>query len=149
MTTMTTLSAQNKEEKATQKRQAVKELVRSKNYKIYVNIALPMSGHSIQLSSEYYLEVKNDSLFSYLPYYGRAYMIPYDGGKGLIFNAPITSYQIKKNKKGKYEVTAETRNSEDTYKYYLTIFYDGSSNIQVNMQNRQSIGFIGRLDLKE
>ena len=66
-----TLSAQSKKEKKEQKKEAVKELIVSENYKIDVNTAMPMRGRSIPLTSLYSLEIRNDSVISYLPYYGR------------------------------------------------------------------------------
>ena len=70
-----TLSAQSKKEKKEQKKEAVKKLIESENYKIDVNTAMPMRGRSIPLTSSYSLEIRNDSVISYLPYYGRAYSI--------------------------------------------------------------------------
>ena len=46
-----------------------------------------MKGRSRALTSDYSIEIRNDSVFSYLPYFGVAYNVPYGGGKGLIFNA--------------------------------------------------------------
>ena len=81
-----TLSAQqSKKEKKEQKKEAVMKLIESENYKIDVNTAMPMRGRSIPLTSSYSLTIRNDSVISYLPYYGRAYSIPYGGGDGLNF----------------------------------------------------------------
>ncbi len=66
-----TLSAQSKKEKKEQKKEAVKKLIASENYKIDVQTALPMRGRSIPLTSPYSLEIRNDSVISYLPYFGR------------------------------------------------------------------------------
>lgn len=84
-----TLSAQSKQEKKEQKKEAVKKLIASENYKIDVRTAMPMRGRSIPLTSPYSLEIRNDSVISYLPYFGRAYSIPYGGGDGLNFRAPL------------------------------------------------------------
>ena len=75
-----TLSAQTKKEKKEQKKEAVRQLIVSEDYKIDVNTAMPMRGRSIPLTSQYSLQIRNDSVFSYLPYYGRAYSVPYGGG---------------------------------------------------------------------
>ena len=83
-----TLSAQTKKEKKEQKKEAVRQLIVSEDYKIDVNTAMPMRGRSIPLTSQYSLQIRNDSVFSYLPYYGRAYSVPYGGGSVLIFNSP-------------------------------------------------------------
>ena len=42
-----------------------------------------MKGGSKHLTSDYSLEIRNDSVYSYLPYFGVAYNVPYGGGKGL------------------------------------------------------------------
>lgn len=144
-----TLSAQSKKEKEVLKKAAVKELILSENYKIDVTSAIPMRGRSIPLTSSYSLEIRNDSIISHLPYYGRAYSIPYGGGSGLIFKAPIKEYTMELDKKGKARIKFKARNPEDLYEFSVTIYDNGSANIDVNMQNRQSISFLGELFLPE
>lgn len=142
------LMAQSKKEKKAQTEQAVRTAIDAKHYKINVNRATPMKGGSKYLTSNYTLEIRNDSLFSYLPYFGVAYNIPYGGGKGLIFNAPISEYTTEYNKKGTARINLKLRNDEDNYLYHITIFPDGSSSIQVTPTNRQSISFSGEMDIK-
>ena len=96
-----TLSAQqSKKEKKEQKKEAVMKLIESENYKIDVNTAMPMRGRSIPLTSSYSLTIRNDSVISYLPYYGRAYSIPYGGGDGLNFKTILKEYNVEMDKKG-------------------------------------------------
>ena len=135
-----TLSAQSKKEKKEQKKEAVKE---------DVNTAMPMRGRSIPLTSLYSLEIRNDSVISYLPYYGRAYSIPYGGGNGLNFKAPLKEYNMKLDKKGNSVITFTARNPEDKFDFRVKVYSNGSTSIDVNMQNRQSISFQGELDVKE
>ncbi|WP_294629971.1 DUF4251 domain-containing protein [uncultured Bacteroides sp.] len=144
-----TLSAQSKKEKKEQKKEAVMKLVASENYKIDAQTALPMRGRSIPLSSSYSLEVRNDSVISSLPYFGRAYSIPYGGGMGLNFKAPIKEYTMKTDKKGNAVIRFIARNTEDSYEFKAKIYPNGSASIDVNMQNRQSISFQGELDMKD
>lgn len=146
---VSTLSAQTKKEKKEMKQQAVKELVLSEKYKIDVNRALPARGRSVSLTSPYSVEVRNDSIISYLPYYGRAYSIPYGGGEGLNFKAPINDYKIEWDKKGTAKIQFTARSTEDRFSFNIDIFSNGSSSIFVNMQNRQSISFQGDLDIPE
>ena len=47
-----TLSAQTKKEKKEQKKEAVRQLIVSEDYKIDVNTAMPMRGRSIPLTSQ-------------------------------------------------------------------------------------------------
>ena len=144
-----TLSAQSKKEKKEQKKEAVKKLIESENYKIDVNTAMPMGGRSIPLTSSYSLEIRNDSVISYLPYYGRAYSIPYGGGDGLNFKAVLKEYSMEMDKKGNAVIEFIARNPEDRYEYRVKVFPNGSASIDVNMQNRQSISFQGELYIKE
>ncbi len=143
------LMAQSKKEKKQQTEQAVRKAIEAKNYKINVDRAMPMKGGSKYLTSNYSVEIRNDSIFSYLPYFGVAYNIPYGGGKGLIFNAPISEYTMEYSKKGKAEVNLRLRNEEDSYTYNITIYPGGESNIQVTPTNRQSISFSGKMDLEK
>lgn len=140
-----TLSAQTKKEKKEQKKEAVKKLIVSENYKIDVRTALPMRGRSIPLSSPYSLEIRNDSVISYLPYFGRAYSIPYGGGDGLNFRAPLKEYSMEMDKKGNAVIKFTARNPEDRYEYRAKVYSDGTASIDVNMTNRQSISFQGDL----
>ena len=127
----------------------MKELIVSENYKIDVNTAMPMRGRSIPLTSLYSLEIRNDSVISYLPYYGRAYSIPYGGGDGLNFKAVLKEYSMEMDKKGNAVIEFIARNPEDRYEYRVKVFPNGSASIDVNMQNRQSISFQGELYIKE
>ena len=141
-----TLSAQTKKEKKEQKKEAVRQLIVSENYKIDVNTAMPMRGRNITLSSPYSLEIRNDSVFSYLPYYGRAYSVPYGGGSGLIFNAPLKEYTMDLDKKGNAVIKFSARSPEDFFEFSSKVFSNGTASIDVIMQNRQSISYRGELD---
>ena len=134
---MIPITAQNKKEKKQQREQAVREAVDAKAYKINVDRVMPMKGGSKHLTSDYSLEIRNDSVYSYLPYFGVAYNVPYGGGKGLNFSAPLSEYTSTYSKKGNAKITLKVRNEED------------SSNIQVTPTNRQSISFSGEMDLKK
>ena len=75
--------------------------------------------------------------------------VPAGGGKGLNFSAPLSEYTSTYSKKGNAKITLKVRNEEDNYLYNITIYPNGSSNIQVTPTNRQSISFSGEMDLKK
>jgi hypothetical protein len=104
---------------------------------------LPMNGRSQTLTSPYSLEIKDDRVKSHLPYYGRAYSIPYGGGEGLNFEAEITGYKLSFDTKGKAVVEFETKTKEDQHGFRLEIFPNGSTSIHVTPVNRQAISFHG------
>lgn len=138
--------AQSKKEMREQKEQAVKERIVSENYKISVNTAFPRRGRNVQLTSPYSVEIRNDSVLSYLPFYGRAYSVPYGGGNGLIFQAPLTEYIMEMNKKGTAKIKFTTRTPEDKFTFNISIYSNGSAHVHVNMQNRESISFSGEVE---
>lgn len=143
------LCAQTKKEKKEQKAKEVKELIESKRFTIDVNRAIPMGGRSLTLTSPYSLEMRGDSAISYLPYFGRAYTVPYGGGDGLRFEKSITDYLCSFNKKGTAQIQFRVKTDEDIYAFSVQIFSNGSASINVTPVNKQSITFYGELAPKK
>ncbi|MDL2243927.1 DUF4251 domain-containing protein [Parabacteroides sp. OttesenSCG-928-J18] len=143
------LFAQSKKEKKEALAKEVKEQVESGSFTIEVDRALPMSGRAVHLTSSYSLELKDDSVRSYLPYFGRAYSVPYGGGDGLHFSAEMTEKDLKYDKKGNAEIRFQAKTSEDNYSFDVKVFTNGNASIQVRPVNRQSISFNGNLKLEE
>ena len=124
---------------------AVIEAMSGRHYKIDVESAYPSRGKMLSLSWGFSLEIKGDTIISNLPYYGRAYSIPYGGGKGLNFTSTIQSYTSSEVKMGKSRVVIKTRNEEDSYQYTLEVFPNGEATIDVISRERETISFRGRL----
>lgn len=141
--------AQNREEKKALMERKVNETIHAKQYKINVDYMYPQRGGGRTVTSNYSIEVRNDSLFSYLPYFGVAHRAPYGGGKGLVFDAPINKYEAKKDKKGRIKIELAVRNEEDSYTYHITLYSNGSANIDVQPNNKDQITFSGKLDVEE
>ena len=134
------------EERAAQKAEfsrKVKAALDKRAYKISINRMFPMQGASRSVSYGYSVTVKNDSLFSYLPYFGRAYDVPYGGGKGLSFDAPIGHYHEIQSNNGSRQIDIELKNEEDNYTYHITVFDNGSSSIEVQARKRERISYNG------
>ena len=141
-------SCASSEERAAQKAdfaRKVKVSLDQRVFKISVNRMIPMSGSSRSVSYGYSVEVKNDSLFSNLPYFGKAYQVPYGGGKGLTFNASISHYQESQKKNGARQIDIEVKNDEDTYNYQMTVYDNGSSSINVQGRQREGISYSGEV----
>ena len=124
----------------------VKAALTARNYRIAVSRMYPRSGASKNVSYSYSVTVRNDSLFSYLPYFGRAYDVPYGGGKGLNFDAPIESYKESQLKNGQRHIEIGLKNDEDTYLYTINVFDNGSSSIDVQSRRRESISYSGEME---
>jgi hypothetical protein len=137
-----------KEEKVA-KEVEIREAIENRTYKIDVDRVIPMSGSSRTLTSLYSLEINGDKVKSHLPYFGRAYSVPYGGGEGLIFESTITDYKSSFDSKGKSVIEFKTRTKEDQYVYNVEISTNGTASINVRPNNRQSISFHGKASPKK
>ena len=127
--------------------QAIKKQIDDQHYTIKVTRVIPMNGMSRELIPSYSLTIKGDTINSHLPYFGQAYSnIPYGGGQGLIFEAPIMGYSLKYNAKGTANINISTRSEDDTYKYQVQVFENGATSILVTSNNRQTINYLGRIE---
>ena len=141
-----TLTQAEKEQRKMAQKQAVEKALADRHYTIDVLMMYPQKGPGRQVNGDYSLEVKGDTLVSYLPYFGRAYQVPYGGGKGLNFSAVMDYYSATTDAKGKTIVVIGVTNDEDTYEYTLSIFDNGSTTIDVSAQQREHISYSGRMD---
>jgi hypothetical protein len=123
---------------------ALREAIENRMYVIEVDRAIPMSGSSRMLTSPYSLTINGDEVKSHLPFFGRAYTIPYGGGEGLIFETTSINYQLTWEKRGKAVIEFNANTQEDRHIFRIQIFANGSSSISVTPTNRQSISFSGR-----
>ena len=129
-----------------QKALAVEKALASRRYVVDVRMMYPRRGRAVNVSSNYSLEVKGDTVVSYLPYFGRAYSVPYDGGKALNFSAPISSYESARDEKGRTYVKLVTDNEEDVITFQLEIFDNGQATIDVQAREREPITYSGELE---
>ena len=131
--------------RATEQAVKVKAALSQRDFKISVGRMYTNRGGSKSLSYGYQVAVRNDSLFSYLPYFGRAYNIPYGGGKGLNFSERIGGYQESVVKNGCRHIEINVKNNEDNYLYVIDVFDNGNSDIVVQAQQRERISYSGEM----
>ena len=124
----------------------VTNALNNRDYKIVIDRMYPMRGSSRHVSFGYSVEVRNDTLISYLPYFGRAYNVPYGGGKGLNFTAPIGSYQEFMKRNGQRHIEIGVSNEEDTYFYTIEVFDNGNSTVDVRARQRERISYSGNIE---
>jgi hypothetical protein len=124
----------------------ISNAVTQKHFKVEVSRAYPQGGQLIPLTSLYSLTVRGDSVYSYLPYFGRAYRVPYSGSVGLNFNGVMTDYRTYRGRRGETIAKFNLASPEDRHEYTVEIEDNGVSTIRVNSLNRQSIDFEGRME---
>ena len=124
----------------------VKQQIESQRYSISVDYMIPTRGPARSLNTLYSITVQGDTLISYLPYFGRAYNIPYGGGTGLNFTAPLFDYSLSFNSKGTARISFRARSEGDVILYNIEIFTNRRASIRVTSNNREGISFNGRLE---
>ncbi len=122
----------------------VSGLINSKRYVFIAQMASPVGGQSRQLTSEYDLKVRGDSIIAYLPYFGRAYTAPADPSKGGIqFTSTDNAYTQSARKKGGWDINIKPNDAGDVRQMVLSVTSTGNATLQVISNNRQTISFNG------
>jgi hypothetical protein len=140
-------SPPSKQDKQQARKLLIKNLVDSQHYVFNAQVAMPLGGHTIQLTGDYYdLKISRDAVVSYLPYYGRAYSAPLDPTQsGIQFTSKKFDYTSTPRKKGGWDILIKTKDKQDNWQLSLGISEDGYANLQVNGGNRQAISFTGAI----
>lgn len=132
------------------KKDKIKDLVATQSYVFKAQTALPMSGRTRPLTSEYDMKVAKDSIITYLPYFGRAYTAPLDASKGGIqFTSRKFDYTVNNGKKGGWSIQISPKDADDVRQMVLMLSEDGYGTLQVTSNNRQAIMFNGYITERE
>jgi len=145
---VTKLTPEEKAARAAAKAEAVTQALQDRNFTIEVDYMTPRYGVSRRVDFGYELTVHGDSVYSCLPYFGRAYRLPYGGGVGLNFVATMQAWRLTQMNNEMQRLEIEVRNEEDTYLYTVDVFSNGRANIDVYSQNRDGIGYTGEMIFK-
>ena len=123
----------------------VEQALKDRRYAVDIAMMYPQGEMGVNVESDYSIEVRGDTLMSYLPYRGKGWIVPYNGGKGLNFTAPIKRYVVTKEKQDRTRILLMTDNEEEPLRYELLIFKNGSTTLDVFFQGRSDINYSGDL----
>lgn len=143
------LAQTTKAQKKEAKRAALKAKIDSDHFVFEANYVNPQRGSGRALTSEYDLRVSPDTIVSYLPYFGRAYVAPTNPLEGGIkFTSTKFAYTKTKNKKGGWSILIKPKDKNisdmrDVNSLQLNISEDGYASLQVMSTNREQISFDG------
>ena len=137
----------NRELKAELKRakaEAIREIVKSKNFVFKAETVNPMNTRTKTLKSDFGIEVRNDTVFSYMPYYGNTYSRDYTTFKDspMGFIQPVETFTSKRTKKG-YLIKIRVNNVHDVIDLNFHINLDGLATASASSINRQAISYSG------
>jgi hypothetical protein len=123
----------------------VKKMILDQSFTFVPTHALPLGGGSIQLSYSFEAEIKGDSIFSYLPFFGVAYHVEYGGRNSAFdFSLPVENYEMEEDRNG-YRIKLEIKNKIDYITYSFHISELGYSTLNVTSTNRQAISYYGSI----
>ena len=134
--------------KRIEKEKETKVLIESRQYRFVAHTALPMSGRSIQLTSEYDLVVDSLQVRSYLPFFGVAYYAEYGQAEGGIKfdNEAIEYSAIFNEKKKSYRINMKVKGKRDVYQIGLDAGVSGYATLNILSNDQQSISFYGVIE---
>ena len=135
--------------KKERKQMAVLGAITDKRWHIDITSMNTMRYGSRSVTPDFFLELRGDTLRSYLPYLGQAHASPsLSPTMGLNFEERVRQYQ-ESRPKGKYtQIDIDVKTKEDTYHYVIDIYDSGEAYIRVCSLNRDPISFDGTLETK-
>ena len=134
--------------KKERKQLAVSYAIADRQWHIDIQSMNTMRYGSRTVTTDFFLELRGDTLRSYLPYLGQAQVSPsLSPSIGLNFEERIIQYK-ESRPKGKYtQIDIDVKTREDSYHYVIELYDSGSASIRVRMLNRDPISFDGTLVL--
>ena len=135
--------------KKERKQLAVLDAITDKRWHIDITSMNTMRYGSRTVSTDFFLELRGDTLRSYLPYLGQAQVSSsLSPTMGLNFEERVRQYQ-ESRLKGKYtQIDIDVKTKEDTYHYVIEIYDSGEAYIRVRSLNRDPISFDGTLEIQ-
>ena len=127
-------------------KQSIKNLIDAKYYVFEPTTITTAKGKLIQLDPGYALQLKGDTLISYLPYFGRAYNAPINSSDaGFDFTSTQFTYSVSAGKKESYIVTIKTKDKTYNADFSLTVYDDGTAYLRANSSDKQPCSYRGNI----
>lgn len=137
-------SQQQRAEEKARMQQVVGEAVAARQWRIDITSMNAMRYGARTVTPDFFLELRGDTLRSYLPYLGQVHRAPVlSPSQGLNFDAPLLGYRESRPKAHLSLVEIDVKTQEDLYRYRVEIYDTGSAYIHVQSQHRDPISFDG------
>jgi hypothetical protein len=144
---LTGFQPSDRKEKKLQKEKEMYELLDSGQFRFIASSARSSLGNFNNLGTNYELKFDSLNLKAYLPYYGRAYSVPYGGSEGVKFELNAGEINKDWNKKKKlFTFSADVSDKNDSYSFYLTTGLSGFADLKITFRNRQPISYYGTIE---
>lgn len=141
---------QERAEQREKRRQAVAEAIATRRLHIDVSMMNTLRYGTKSVTPDFFLELRGDTLCSYLPYLGQAFQSSMMSPSiGLNFEEPIRRYTESRPKPNKTRLEMDVKTQEDTYHYLIDVYDTGEAQLQVRSVNRDPVSFDGSVGLPE
>ena len=129
---------------------AVVDAIAAKRWHIDINTMSTMRYGSKTVTPDFYLELRGDTLRSYLPYLGQVHVSStLSPSIGLNFEESVLTYKESKPKSNKYtQIDIDVKTKEDSYHYVIELYGNGQAYIRVRSMYRDPISFDGTLEVE-
>ncbi|WP_411767572.1 DUF4251 domain-containing protein [Winogradskyella sp. A3E31] len=162
--------ASSKSKASPQDIENLKELVESQDFRIESDWAFPQTTFAVQqvmntlllpqngsanrinlIGNSNFLEIKGDSVSSYLPYFGERQMNVQYGGKdsAIQLKGLMENFSVEEIKGSNYLIKFDAKSSNESFQVYLTLTPGLSSNLIVNSSSRRTIRYSGQVEPSE
>lgn len=139
-------ATQQRAEKRELMRKAVAEAVAKRQLHIDITSMNTMRYGARNVSLDFFLELRGDTLRSYLPYLGQAHQAPMlTPSQGLNFETAVQAFRESHPKPHLTRLEMDVRTIEDFYLYVVELFDTGKAYIHVTSMHRDPISFDGEL----
>lgn len=137
-----------KAEQEAKKEKEIDSLITSKSFAFEAQKVTPQGGGRFRYldNNTYFLRFDLTKTTCDLPFFGRAYNLPYGGGDGGIKFEGTPENVVIEKKKNNYRVKATVKGKDDVYDLTLTVFFDGGATLFVTSNNRASISYDGVIE---
>lgn len=147
---LTGFQQESKKEKKVRQQIEMAQLIESGHFRFVARSANSDLGNFNQLTSNYDMVFDSLSIKAFLPYFGRAYSVPYGGSGGVKFN--LTAKKIDRvwsERRKLYIISTEVADSDDSYSIQLTAGLSGFADLKINFRNRRWISYTGNIEKLE
>lgn len=147
------LSKEEKAAQAAKEWEGTRQLIEGRQFNIEINQVYPQSGRDVsRFNPRGKITVRDSIAEGYLPFFGRAYRLPYGEGGGIEFDAPMQEV--------KFDITEKKKNRKITFSfkvpgkddfYQISIESMGGYNCSINLisNNRTQISYSGTISSLE
>lgn len=128
--------------------QMVRQGVENVDFKVNIDRMIPLRGASRHVDN-YSVTVRDGHIVSHLPYFGRAWDLPYGGGHALNYESDIQDSAVYVSDDGSYTVRLLIETDEDAHVYTFQIFSNGNTSLLVQSKNREPINYYGNFAFED